>query len=250
MLMSPMVREDILDLVDKGVTLTPDQIVTLNALGLRVTHGPDSANFVCAPRIGWAGKTPIYEPTIAMQRWLDDFGFYWWEGVSARLATAWAGANCNQPHFFADKTTEKATRRMIEIWQEGLDCTVSQLMSALNYALNGDEASVDDIEPPKQDSDADTETAEIEPATYDGCPYQEQVNEALAAGLGVSVAEIESHPRRIIADILRRWLRTQAALNGGDPSKLYARRSTPAWIAYEKYLATLKPKPEVLHGEG
>lgn len=226
-----MAREDIAHLQAQGITLTPEQIVILNALALRVERGPEAADLVRAPRVAWAGSTPIYEPTIAAERWLDTFGLHWWHGRSAALCTAWACANCAAPGFFIDKTDERRVRALIEDWQDRLDCTAGQLFTALAYAVDGD-----DVKPPETPSDASF----IPP----DCPYQTTISDALAAALGVSADELSGCTRRILADILRRWMLNQAALHGGDPSKLEARASTRAYVAYEDYLDTLRPKSE------
>ncbi len=226
-----MAQEDIELLQSQGITLTIEQIVTLNALGLRAERGPEAADLVRAPRVAWAGSTPIYEPTIAAERWLDTFGLHWWHGRSAVLCTAWACANCAAPGFFVDKTDERRVRSLIEQWQDGLDCTVGQLFTALSYVVDG--------------ADPDpSETPTAAPFAFDGCPYQSLISDALAAGLGVSAGELSQYPRRILADILHRWLLNQAALHGGDPAKLDARASTRAYVAYDDYLQTLKPKSE------
>ena len=137
MTLSPMAREDIAHLQAQGITLTPEQIVILNALALRVERGPEAADLVRAPRVAWAGSTPIYEPTIAAERWLDTFGLHWWHGRSAALCTAWACANCAAPGFFVDKTDERRVRSLIQDWQDGLDCTAGQLFMALSYVVDG-----------------------------------------------------------------------------------------------------------------
>lgn len=229
-----MAREDIELLQSQGITLTIEQIVTLNALGLRAERGPEAADLVQAPRVSWAGNAPLYEPTIAAQRWLDEFGLHWWHGQSSIIATAWACAHCMAPRFFADKTDERRVRSLIEQWQDGLECTVGQLFTALSYVVDG--------------ADPDpSETPTAAPFAFGGCPYQTLISDALAAGLGVSVGELSQHPRRILADILHRWLVTQAALHGGDPAKLDAKAATRAYVAYDDYLDTLTPKVE---GEG
>lgn len=235
-----MAREDIELLQSQGIILTIEQIVILNALALRVERGPESADLVRAPRVAWAGSTPLYEPTIAAERWLDTFGLHWWHGRSAALATAWACANCAAPGFFIDKTDERRVRSLIQDWQDGLDCTVGQLFTALAYAVDGGDVDVAEA----------TETPPQAPIAFDGCPYQSLISDALAAGLGVSVGELSQHPRRILSDILHRWLLNQAALHGGDPAKLDARASTRAYVAYDDYMQTLKPKEAAADVQG
>jgi hypothetical protein len=224
-----MAREDIAAMEAAGIRPSPLQIVTLNALALRAERGPDAAEMVRAPRVAWAGSCTLHEPSMAAERWLQEFAFRWWSGTSATLAAAWACSwqTARQPAELADQTAEAAVRRRIEDWQRGLGCTLSQLLVALDYVLN-------DCDPEAP------ETARQGVPAADGCPYQTMVNDALAAGLGVTVAELWAQPRRILADILRRWLRNQAAVHGGDPSKLDSRHCARAYVAYEEYLAEVR----------
>ena len=228
MKLSPMAREEIASFELSGVHLTPEQIVHLNDLAWRVTRGGNS-EMIAAPRVAWAGSVPLFEPTIAAEMWVKDYAFFWWHGASATMATAWACANCLTDGFFDGQTDEKTVRRAIEKWQRGLSCTMQQLLVALGYALTGD------AEPIEQ-----AETAQGEALDVQGCPYQATINDALAAGLGVSIADLKAQPRRILADILRRWMRNQAAISGGDPKAIDAGASTAAYVAYEKYVETIK----------
>lgn len=211
--------------------------------------GSEASSLVCAPRIAWLGAIPLYEPTGAVDRWLRDFASFWWCGNSLHVALAWACAHCETAGFFADKTNEKRVRKLIEAWFRDNNLREYPLATALNYALNGDAVNVDELLTQKRTEDGDTETGQGCAFDWGGCPYQSQVNDALAAGLGVTADELERHPRRIVTDILRRWMIMQAALNGGDPSKLDAHTSTRAYIAYDDYLISLTPK-EAAHGEG
>lgn len=233
-MLSPMAEEDIKDLLDKGVTLTPAQIVRLNALALRVEHGAEAALFVHAPRVGWAGRTPIFEPTIQLQMWLRDFASVWWHGASLDIALAWACAHSQTQGFFAQWTDERAARKEIEKWQRQLDCTVAQLECALDYALNG-------LPQPPAAPGPDT-------LIPDGCPYADILADALAAGLGTTLAELSAQPRRIVAHALTRWMSNRVALAGGKPDSLKARHATRDYCAYDDYLMSLTPEPEHVEG--
>jgi len=225
-MLSEMAAEDIRYLAGVGVTLDPGQIVRLNDLALRVTRGAESADFVHAPRVAWAGDTPLYEPSIAAQMWIDDYALTWWHGASSVIAIAWACAHSRKAGFFDTRDNEQNARREIEVWQKTLTCTVNQLMVAVDYAVNGEE------EPEQQESCK----------APDGCPYTDMINEAIAANLGLSREQLAAHPRRILEDILRRWLRNQIALAGGKQNALDARGASRAYKAYDDYMATLTPK--------
>ena len=110
-MLSEMAAEDIKYLEGLGVTLTPGQIVRLNDLALRVTHGKASADFLHAPRVAWIGTEHVFhEPTIAMCMWLRDYASQWWSGDKMLIATAWASSQCRVRGVF-DRYTEKTHGR-------------------------------------------------------------------------------------------------------------------------------------------
>lgn len=229
-MLSRMAGEDIKYLYGLGVNLTPEQIVRLNSMALKVEFGPESSLLVHSPRVAWAGDVPLYEPSIQLQVWFRDFAMVWWTGQSLDLALYWACNHSSVPGFFSAWNNEKQTRNEIEQWQRGLTCTVDQLKHALNYALNGLPE-----DPEKEDGEGGTDAP-------DGCPYTDVINDALAAGLGVPVSELAAYPRRVVSDMLRRWIKNHVALAGGKPSSVDSASYTRAYCAYEEYLESLKPE--------
>ena len=232
-MLSRMAKEDIKYLSGLGVCLTPEQIICLNSLALKVEFGPESSALVHSPRVAWAGDIPLYEPSIQMQVWFRDYAVIWWDGQSLELALYWACHHSKQQGFFCDWENEKATRKEIEKWQRSLTCTVGQLNNALNYALNG---------LPEESEEKVTTGKDNTEEQIDGCPYTDMINDALAAGLGATVSELSAYPRRIVSDMLRRWIKNRVALAGGKPDSVDAAFSTRAYCAYEEYLESLKPE--------
>lgn len=229
-MLSKMAEEDIKYLQGLGVTLTPSQIVRLNSLALQVEFGPESSSFIHAPRVAWASGTPLFEPTIQVQIWLRDFALTWWDNDALTLALAWACAHARESDgYFLSWTDERKTRKEIERWQRGLTCTFGQLTIALDYALNG-------VPQDKQEASQDT------PEQHDGCPYTDIIADAMAAGLGVSVSELQTMPRRVVFESLRRWMKNRIALAGGNPDSLVSSGATMAYCAYEDYLTSITPE--------
>lgn len=224
-MLTEMARVDIEHLTARGVAMTPARIVRLNDLSLRVVRGADAARFVSAPRVAWAGDTPVYEPSVAAEVWIQEYASAWWRGQSLNIAVVWACAHSGVAGFFDDKTMERHVLPLVQRWRRGLGCTRAQLDIALDYALNG-EAQVEDGEP-------------VEARHIDGCPYTDLINEAVAAQLG-SAEELSRRPRRIVEDIVRRWLRNEVAMAGGKPDSIDARNGSRAYMAYEAYVSELE----------
>lgn len=69
-MVSQMAKDDIDSLRDEGLDLTVDEIVRINAFGLRVERGAESAELYNLPRAAILGDVVFHEPTIGSDIWL------------------------------------------------------------------------------------------------------------------------------------------------------------------------------------
>jgi len=129
---------DLKRLRDEGLTPTDADVIRLNALALNVSNGKETTA-ACAPRIGWAGDTAIYEPTIQ--------AIYWMEEVGSRLADneqtydslyAFACAHGRIRGFFDSLTTADDVLAAVTAWKRSIVATQAELTRAYLYAVRGD----------------------------------------------------------------------------------------------------------------
>ena len=226
-MLSEMAAEDIKYLEGLGVTLTPGQIVRLNDLALRVTHGKASADFLHAPRVAWIGTEHVFhEPTIAMCMWLRDYASQWWSGDMMLIATAWASSQCRVRGVFDRHTDKRTAEREIKKWRKTLVCTERQMLAAIMYVIEGDESK------PEGQIDADD-------VLIGGCPYTDRIADAVAAGVGATIEELESKPIRIVEEIIMRWARHQLA-KAGAKADVSIRGRNKDFEAYQAYVSELE----------
>ena len=229
-MLSEMAAEDIKYLEGLGVTLTPCQIVRLNDLALRVTHGKASADFLHAPRVAWIGSEHVFhEPTIAMCMWLRDYASQWWSGDKMLIATAWASSQCRVRGVFDRYTDKRTAEREIKKWRKTLVCTERQMLAAIMYVIEGDESK------PEGQIDADD-------VLIGGCPYTDRIADAVAAGVGATIEELESKPIRIVEEIIMRWARHQLA-KAGAKANVSIRGRNKDFDAYQAYVTELEKEP-------
>lgn len=144
-MISQLAIDDLKRLRNEGLTPTDADVIRLNALALKVTNGKETtaAN---APRIGWAGDTPIYEPTIQ--------AIYWSYEVAARLCDneqtfdslyAFACAHGRIPHFFDKLVSPSDVLTAVEKWKSTLTATQAELTRAYLYAVRGDGAEAGEV---------------------------------------------------------------------------------------------------------
>ena len=70
-MISKMAMEDIDSLADEGIKLTPQEIIRLNAFGLKVERATDAAERYALPRVAMLGKLTLRQPTIGSEIFLQ-----------------------------------------------------------------------------------------------------------------------------------------------------------------------------------
>ena len=69
-MVSLLAIEDIARLRADGVDVPPREVIRLNALGLKVEHGTESADVAAAPRVAFLSGVVFSEPTLGAEMWL------------------------------------------------------------------------------------------------------------------------------------------------------------------------------------
>jgi len=209
-MLSKMAIEDIEDLEGAGCNLSPSEIIRLNALGLKVERASNAGDILAAPRIGWAGDVPIYEPTIQSEQWIDIYAQRWWgdNGDAITSALLFACAHARFKGFFArpEMLTPESVCEEMRKWHQSLTCTEAQLQHALAFALFGNDANSREYPEPRETEETE-DAEEDETSTEDIREYA--INEAIAAGLGLSIEDIKGLTQSRLYSILRAYHRNQ-----------------------------------------
>ena len=71
-MVSPTAIADIKTAISSGVNLKPEEIIRLNALGLRYDYSKSGADMRIMPRVAWLGDIAFREPTIGHEIWMYD----------------------------------------------------------------------------------------------------------------------------------------------------------------------------------
>ena len=254
------------ELERKGVILTPERIIKLNALALEIERV--DAEWVTAPRVALAGTTALHELTMQAERWYREYAGKWWDGEDLVVALAWCNAHARQRGFFRAWLDEDATRKAINRWARELDCTREEFHRAYAYVNDAPwrvesgegEGEVGSGSGSGQSEEQETEDGEGEGAVGSGSGQSDEqetgdgeqvevwrdaedtlsriAHEVVAAGLGLSRDEIELSTRGELVDILYRWSRNR--LHGGvSRDKVVARIKHSASAKFYKYFSAL-----------
>lgn len=71
-MVSPTAIADIKAAISSGVVFTPEEIIRLNALGLRYDYTKSGAEMRIMPRLAWLGDVAFREPTIGHEIWMNE----------------------------------------------------------------------------------------------------------------------------------------------------------------------------------
>lgn len=137
-----LARDEIEQLEEQGVRLTPEEVIRLNGLALKCLS--PVAECRRPRRIAWAGNTILREPSISQEEWIRDIiPIAAADETSAIWLRAFAlsrdGAELWKLMDY--KTISKAVKE----WTHELTCTTEQLADALAFALFGNDESMGEI---------------------------------------------------------------------------------------------------------
>jgi hypothetical protein len=210
---------------DDGIVLTDDDIIALNDLACALSREACANSLIIAPRVGWAGDIPIHEPTQQSEYWCAFFASKWFEcevGLIERVACwlfrrkmpamayarAFALANARTVGFFDTLTTRKSAVKAVTEWVITVTCSDRELMAACLYAETGESFETvrhPDVEKIRQDALKDAPRH---------CPYTRIIEDAIEAGVGVSVAELKAMSAGELFRIARKHAEFQVATRG------------------------------------
>lgn len=233
---------DIKLLEGEGIRLTPDEIVRLNCLALRMTRNPHAADIIVAPRVGWAGPVPIHQPTLQSEAWIDDYVSNWWTGDTAASALLYSCAHAVVPGHFArpELLTPVSAADAIRAWGKTLPCTEEQLKCALRYALTGNEPGVDVSPEPSDRPAAKAFLKSIEHLTPADLRAH-AIDEAIAARLGIPLPDLLTLTHTRILSILRRSNRDSDGFENPDNTREQAAYARTLLAIKARHLASQQP---------
>lgn len=149
-MISRMAMDDIEALRADGIEVPPREVVRLNALGLRMERGADSAEHYAAPRVAFIGEVVLREPTLGAEMWLrqalDAF-----DGDDEQTYFTLRVLSCLVPwRELPDPAQTRAVRKAIKAAMTSLgDATLRQVENALGWCIGGNLPESGEKPPPR-----------------------------------------------------------------------------------------------------
>ena len=232
-MVSELAREDIEALLDEGCIVRPEDVIRLNALGLKLEKRPDF-RLATLPRIALCGDTTFVQPTIEQELFLDSILplFSKDEGTMIALE-AYVLAHQDEdwskrkmfPRLFAAKCAVWIKKHL------GKE-TVGKVQAALDYVKYG-------MNPMDGEFPVYVKDDKFEKWYYDGSEKSTAMkrwSEACACGIA-PYAALKATSERLLAMIERAWYLKQ--LNIEENEK----------VATAEYFATLHEIQEKVRAE-
>ena len=209
--------EDIEALRADGIDVPPREVIRLNALGLKMERGPDSAEMFAAPRVAFVGDVVLREPTLGAEMWLrqalDAF-----DGDDEQTYFTLRVLSCVVPwRELPDPADEKAVRKASKAVLKRLsDATLRQLDNALEWCIGGNLPESGEQPPPKPADEAESDDdADELPDRY--APEYGLFYRGMAVRIG-SAADMKDMTTSAMQAVCDRAeaLATASALGGSD----------------------------------
>ena len=127
----------------EGLTPSFDDIVKLNALGLKVERSGDVYNMGAIPRVSFLDDWTLFEPTIGKRIWIDQSRQLLADDFDTQLYfMAWA-LNCPDDELPKVDDVRKINREVKDFAEKALlKHTTTEVLMAIDYALNGNDSGV------------------------------------------------------------------------------------------------------------
>lgn len=186
-MVSEKMLEDAADLAERGIFLTPSEVVRLNAFGLRVERGPDASRLFRIRRACTLGDIALHEPTIGHYKWLEEVA----QIVDLEDEETWCYTRAYfmsvvEPDDLVAPTDRRAVKKAVSNFAKAhlRRVTLRELRACMEYAEHGADASSGEKGP----SDVVQTEGGAEPER-DWCSELGVVREAQALGLGISMKD-------------------------------------------------------------
>lgn len=182
---SEMAAEDLEEMREQGLNPSVDDIIRLNALGLKVELNPSSGEYYALPRVSYLGNLTFREPTIGHAMWIDSVSRYISDSDLSSIVAVEAYA-LSRPHTsLPDHHDRKLCVKLIDEFTKGelAHFTLKQVHCAVVYAMHGGSAVANEF--PVRAPDAPKLADDVAVSIGAGVMV-----ETLSMGLGLSVRDI------------------------------------------------------------
>lgn len=208
-MVSPLAKEDIEAMLADGLQPSVNDIVRLNALGLKLERSAFSAeSLFCLPRVAYLGKLVFRQPTMGHEIWLDEVGQILDMGdPSTNLAaTSYACSIMDADKLPDPHSKVKVTCALMRFKFAVRKHTIQQIVNATRYVIDGNDAELYEYPVQKDTGEGDMPDGDM------SAPVG-IILDGTASGIGISLADARRMTRTQYRQTVRRYLRVHGMLD-------------------------------------
>ena len=138
-MVSKMAMDEIDSLAAEGIKLTPQEIIRLNAFGLKVEKGVDAAEQFALPRFATLGNLTLRQPTIGSEIWMQQASqmFETMASPDTFLALRIYSLSKKQDELVSPYDTNALVKEIEELKEKLKPLTYDQIDAALSFVVQG-----------------------------------------------------------------------------------------------------------------
>ena len=215
-MLSRMALEDIQSLKKQGVELAPEDIIRLNALGVKCERNHNSSGLYALPRCAFLKRgeniVVLREPTIGQILWYENMMRLYDEedATTSFFVRAYSLSREDLPDW---KNVKVAKEELTKFLKETLkDFTIVQVLNAVNYCIEGSSA----IEGEYPDLPDDFTLEKGEELDVPDPIEVGYIRDAQAIGLGLSLEEMKKMTKSELLVVIDRHLQREGKDAGKD----------------------------------
>lgn len=203
---------------------TFEDIILLNALGLKVERKGDEYNFAACPRVAFLGDYTLFEPTVGKRIWMDTASQLLEDDWQTQLYFAAWCLNCPDDELPKMDDVKNIVEQVKKFATEVLvNHTISQVTMAIDYAMNGnDPRDGEDFDDEKKKDDFDA-IYEVPQSVMSSS--RQILNEALLYGIDEKVKNTTTLPqleRMVVCAAMSKGADILKNQHTQDAAKFYA----------------------------
>lgn len=198
----------------EGLDPTFEDIILLNALGLKLEKNGESYNFSAVPRVAFLGDICLWQPTVAKRIWMDYASKLISDNFISQVSFTAYALNCPDDELPQLKETKTLNNEIKKFYDENLiQFSDTQILAAIEYALKGNLPTTDE-DWYKTDDEAKKTLEQI----YDlPCELKSMAKQLLSEAMSYGIDEKVKYD--VTLDELERMITVAAIHSGVDVIK-------------------------------
>lgn len=209
-MVSNTAKEDVEAMLADGLKPSVNDIVRLNALGLRLEKSAHSAESLFAlPRVAFLGKVILRQPTMGHEIWLDEVGqiLDLSDPATNLAATAYACSVRDADELPDPHSKVKVTVALMRFKFAVRKHTIQQIVNATRYVCDGNDAELYEY-PVQKDTGGEGDVPDGDMSGAVGI-----ILGGTASGIGISLADARKMTQSQYRLTVRRYMRAHRLLD-------------------------------------